>query len=173
MARSVIEPPTLDPVLNADVHSHAWTDYHNKSAALLSDVVDRLLSITKGVVDGSEADAGEVGEVRTATTAGTALSNSVFANAASITLPPGDWDVNGFVTFNITAAASNHYGVGLDTLSHEIIATIPTGTGTWRLNAMQIRKNVAVDTVVNLVCVAVFGSGAISADGFISARRAR
>ena len=169
-----IEPPVFDPPLveldgGGQRHSQAWTEHNQQVADLLNSLVSR-----RGVTDGSDAAAGTVGEVLEASGSGVTLSSGAVTTVAMLTLTPGDWDVSGGVTFNISGAASNHYGVGIDgALSNEIIATIPTGTGTWRLVPASVRRNVAADTAVTLSALAVFSSGAVTADGTLSARRAR
>ena len=50
-----------------------------------------------GVVDGSSASAGQIGELLTANGAGSINNNTNVANVASITLTAGDWDVWGFI----------------------------------------------------------------------------
>src|SRR5580765_8397060 len=49
-------PPTHElPISDQGDHSHAWTRYNQ-------DVADRLNGVHRGVVDGSNAKAGDVGE---------------------------------------------------------------------------------------------------------------
>ena len=169
-----IEPPVFDPPLveldgGGQRHSQAWTE-HNQQIA---DLLNSLVVSSRAVTDGSEAAAGTVGEVLTASASSVALGSGAVTTVTTVTLTAGDWEVSGGVTFNISGAASSHYGVGLDNLSTEIIATIPTGTGIWRLVPMTVRRNVTASTPVNLVAVAFFASGGVTADGVISARRVR
>ena len=173
-APKLVEPPVFDsPLVNLEgggqQHSQAWTE-HNQQVA---DLLNSLVVSSHAVTDGSEAAAGTVGEVMTASASAVTLGSGAVTTVTTVTLTAGDWEVSGGVTFNISGAASNHYGVGLDNLSTEIIATIPTGSGTWRLTPMQVRRNVTASTAVNLVAVAFFASGGVTADGTISARRVR
>ena len=172
-APRVIEPPVFDPPMveldgGGQRHSQAWTEHNQQVADTLNDLVSR-----RGVTDGSDAAAGTVGEVMTASGSGVALGSGAVTPVIALTLTAGDWDVSGWVLFNITSAASSQYGVGIDDLSTQIIATIPTGTGTWRLAAAPVRRNVTAGTTVNLVAMAAFTSGSVSASGVITARRAR
>jgi hypothetical protein len=171
---SIIEPPVYDPPLtdhgDGQRHSHAWTDFYQR----ITDSIYTIQTTThNGATDGSDALPGVIGEYLTAS-GSVGLSNSVVTAVASMTLTPGDWDVSGGVTFTITTAASNRYGVGIDgALSNEIIATIPTGSGIWRLGAVTVRRNISVNTAVSLSALAGFVSGVVSVSGVISARRMR
>jgi hypothetical protein len=165
-----LEPPFYDPVLSehkdGQQFSHAWTDYQQR-------VADKLQVLDQGVVDGSDAEAGDVGEYLSASGSVGMPANAV-TTVATLTLTPGDWDVSGGVTFAITTAASSRYGVGIDgVLSTEMVATIPTGSGTWRLAAAPVRRNVSVGTAVTLSALAGFSSGSVAASGTLSARRMR
>ena len=172
MARRVIEPPTLDPVLNENAHSHSWTDYHNKSADLLNDLVERVTN-PRGITDGSDAPAGVVGEELTAS--GSApLSTGVAANVATLTLPAGDWEVTGWVNFTAAGANTGRFATGVDTFGMEFPANLPAGSGTWRMSAgAPVRRNVTADTAVHLVAACAFTSGSVTADGSVRARRVR
>jgi hypothetical protein len=164
-----IEPPgervTADA---AGFHTQPWIDYHQNVADRLGDVQMRA-----GVTDGSDAAAGDIGEYLTAS-GSVALGSGAVTTVATLTLTPGDWDIWGGVTFNISGAASNHYGAGIDgALTNEMVATIPTGTGTWRLAAAPVRRNVSAGAAVTLSALAGFSSGSVAASGTISARRMR
>jgi hypothetical protein len=177
----VIEPPAkLSPPIQSAViddtsgaHKTVWSAYYQNVADQISSVWGALQTIRKGVTDGSEATAGHLGEYLTAS-GSAGLTNNATVTVASLTLPAGDWDVTGGVTFTISGAASSHYAVGIDgVFGTEIIATIPTGSGTWRLPAGTVRRNVTADTAVTLVALAGFSSGTVSAAGTIQARRMR
>jgi len=162
------EPPIVD-VATGQQHSHAWTDYHQQIADHINTIVAGA-----GITDGSDAPAGNVGEVLTASGSGVALSSGGVATVATLTLTPGDWDVTGGVVFNISGAASSHYAAGIDgVFGTEIIATIPSGSGVWRLQAGTVRRNVTASTAVVLSAAVFFSSGAVSADGTLRARRMR
>ena len=62
-------------------HSQAWTEYNQS----LADQVNALTAaIGKGVTNGSNAAAGQVGEYMTATASGVALANNVPINVVSL-----------------------------------------------------------------------------------------
>lgn len=171
-----LSPPIQSAVVDDTTGSHqtVWSAYYQNVADQISSVWSTLQTIRKGVTDGSEATAGNIGEYLTASGSGVGLSANVAATVATLTLTAGDWDVSGNVTFHLAGTASNHYAVGIDgTPGTEIIATIPSGSGTWRLPTATVRRNVTADTAVTLLALAGFSAGSVSADGTISARRAR
>ncbi|ALA46459.1 tail fibers protein [Dickeya phage BF25/12] len=135
-----------------------------------------------GVVDGSPASAGNVGEVLTAVSASpVALTSGVAANVTSLALTPGIWEVTS-IGQSIPAGGGSSGGVsaGLSTVS----ATLPTnwyevytrgysvnGTATTSLptRMFNITTNTTVYCVVNLT----FSGGTYTARGTITARRIR
>jgi len=151
------------------VPTEVWASYYQT-------ITDQLetLNAKMGATDGSEATAGQIGEYLTQS-GSTSLVTNTTATVATLTLTAGDWDVFGGVTFTITSAASSIYAAGIDgVFGQEIIATIPTGSGSWALSAgPPVRRNVTASTAVTLVAMARFTSGTVSAAGTISARRMR
>lgn len=136
----------------------------------------------KGVIDGSNAAAGDVGEVISVSiTTGVNLTLNTAANIGQITLTPGDWVVGGNVNFASPGTAGTRYAVAISPTS----ATLPTpaqlaaGTGTLldmsltfgkaaqNLNTSLCRFNVTANTTVFLVAL----GPATTATGFMSARR--
>ena len=133
----------------------------------------------QGVVDGSDAAAGQIGEYLTAS-GSISLPSATYADAAVLTLTAGDWDVWGVASFvadagaviyNITASIS---GVSASpsgvitflpyTAPAGSVAQIPTGMG---------RFNAAAAASVYLVVVSTFTGSGMTVNGTISARRAR
>jgi hypothetical protein len=167
---TIPRPPANDPPLLGDgQHSAAWAQYFQT----VSDRLATLAAGKHGVTDGSDSAVGDIGEYLSASAAGVGLANNALTNVVALTLTAGDWDVSANVTFHLSSAASSHYGAGIDSLSQEIFATIPTGTATWRLAAAPVRRNVTASTVVHAVAIATFTAGGVAADGFIQARRVR
>lgn len=136
----------------------------------------------KGVTDGSSAAAGDIGEVISAiNTVGTPVSTTnVGVNVASISLPPGDWDVQGDVFIATTASLVSAHG-GINNVS----AAIPgvalnasrqsinvAGMANTMLSLKACRALVTVTTVYYLIAQAGFTSGSCTATGVIWARRA-
>ncbi len=136
-----------------------------------------------GITDASSASAGQVGEVSTAITAvGTpvTLTSGTPANAISLTLPPGDWELNGMARFDPTAAAITQASGSWNTAS-STFAGFPdntqiqglTGGGITQIPLPHRRYNISTTTTIYLVVLSVFGSGSCTARGYIEARRTR
>jgi hypothetical protein len=135
----------------------------------------------QGVVNGSNAPSGQIGEaVLGLNTAGTPLTSGVVAVITSVSLTAGDWDVSGEVWFASGTASTGQYGA------------ITTGTGfpgtpaanvstsfvsspsnlTVNLALSQCRQSLSATTTVNLLALENGGSGWV-ATGRIAARRVR
>lgn len=141
----------------------------------------QVVASKKGVTDASTTTAGDVGEVITNTTTGTAITNGTAVNATSITLTPGDWDIHGMVRFDTTDAQFTSLVAAVNTTSatqptfpqSTQIAASTTAGVTQQIPAPYTRLNVSVNTTVYAVAVASFASGTVTVRGFLSARRAR
>ena len=139
-----------------------------------------------GVTDGSNAPAGAIGEVisnvRVVASALT-LANTVAQNVCTITLTPGDWDVQGNAWFSIGTTATNiHAGI------NSVSATVPldaslsvvrytenvalNGGGQMR-TLSPCRVNVTAPTPYYLYGSVNFPSGTCTAYGALWARRMR
>ncbi|MEX3961658.1 hypothetical protein AB4Y42_05480 [Paraburkholderia sp. EG286B] len=140
-----------------------------------------------GVTNGSNANAGSVGEVITATLASgsaVSLTTSTAANVTSISLTAGDWDVTGVVNF---VNGSNNF-TAISGWTSSASATVPTlpnmaynlvsltsgiiGGGS-TIQVGKQRFNVSTTTTVFLSALANFASGTANAYGIITARRVR
>ena len=142
-----------------------------------------------GVTDGSFALSGIVGEtISSSSSTAFTLTTGVTSNIIDMTLPPGDWDVSGVITFqpnDNTVVASEVAGISLisATISKDpivgcysqigyptfigapgVVNTLVTGT---------VQVNISADTPVYLVASAVFGTDILTAAGFVRARRMR
>lgn len=135
---------------------------------------------TTGKTDASNAAAGKVGEVLTANVAATALTSATATNVASLALTAGDWDIDGTVRFNTTDATINTMQGGLSTASaavpgfpdcYQLMVTL--NPATQQFSVPRKRVNVAAGTTVYLVALAIFGSGSVTYQGSIRARRVR
>lgn len=135
-----------------------------------------------GTTTNNNANAGSVGEYAENTTSGTALTNGVAANATSVSLTAGDWDVSCEVTYT---AAGGAIPTGLQ---QSISTTSATGGGSgrqtlWTLsfaanstNVMptpRVRLSLSGTTTTYCTASALFSSGTVTAAGFIRARRVR
>lgn len=135
-----------------------------------------------GVTDGSNAPAGQLGEYLTNSTLTTSVTNAVAANATSIPLGAGDWDVQGSVRFNpagttvvsllqasISTSSATSGGLGAAVISQGTL-----GTGTQQILATPVtRISISASTTVYVVCNQGFTTSTMTADGFIRARRVR
>lgn len=128
-----------------------------------------------GVTDGSDASAGDLGQFLTVDGA-KALTTDTPDNVASLSIPPGDWDISGGCE---VYGALSDASCGLS----ETSAVLGAG-GTYLKNAgasftamggaVPTHRISSASTInVYLVGVATFASGTASADGFIAARRVR
>jgi len=134
-----------------------------------------------GVTDASNASTGQVGETLTAiTTTPVALTSAASSNAISINLTPGDWEINGMVRFNPSAAAISQISGSWNTASNTF-AGFPDNTqiqgltngSTCQVPMPHRRYNISVNTTIYLVALANFASGTCTALGYIEARRIR
>jgi hypothetical protein len=178
----IVEPPFYDPPLANDPagqqqHSHAWIMYHQ-------DVADRLTALHAGVVDGSDAEAGDVGEHRTAAASiGLGgLASNVAMDIVALVLPAGDWDVRGSVQFGTTAGLTGvraWIGLAPATLDASGASAVFLQGGTTliadgtQLQAGPVRVTLSGTVTVYLGASVRFTSSAASAGGVISARRMR
>lgn len=139
------------------------------------------VAASAGITDASNASAGVVGEVLSATTTSTSMSNGVAVNLTSLTLTAGDWDVR--ASFRIVGTNLGQILGGLNTTS----ATTPSFpnrynfsfssfiTSTFSDCTPSIRINVNSSTTVYLA-MAVGNSSSTATgtgDGYITARRIR
>lgn len=166
-----ISPPTAEPsAVNDDGHhTPAWTDYHQA----ISDAVAALpAQMRRGVTDGSDAAAGDVGEYLSATGGAVALTNNALANVVSLSLTAGDWDVEGNVGFNAGSGTHTFFGAGIGGLDTFSSATFPSVALFMGITTATRRYNVTATTTVWVVAEAVF-TGTMTATGSVRARRAR
>jgi hypothetical protein len=144
----------------------------------------------KGVVDGSDAPVGQVGEVISGSNfGGVSLVTAVPMNVTQIVLTPGDWNVGGVVIFapvstgpnSVIAALSqtaatlpsdNDVATGKAIMQQIWASSMPAGK-TQTTPTSLIRVNTTTTKPVYLVAVATFGGGTVTVTGYVSARRIR
>lgn len=141
-----------------------------------------------GTATNDNAAAGEVGEYMENTASGVALTTATPANVGTITLTPGDWDVDitvGFLPANTTSVT--RYLVSLGTTSATISGTIGRlnqtqipavvfdGATTINANIVPYRISVATATTTQVWAVvqSTFTVSTVAASGIIRARRVR
>lgn len=146
-----------------------------------------ISSVIQGVTDGSAAASGFMGQVVTSTIAvGSAvvLTTTITATVTSISLPAGEWYVNGQVDYRAAAATSITIltqGIsqtialgGQDTFSRSIMgAVVPTASNDFGIPIRGQRIVLTATTPIYLVAAATFTVAALSAYGTIEARRIR
>jgi hypothetical protein len=138
-----------------------------------------------GVTDGSNAIAGQVGEVISSlVTTGVPLTSAATATITSIVIPPGDWDVSGeswiavgtggatvaLSALNTTAA--NVGTIGLNVSKAQVSAAL-SASNPVSLALGCMRLNLTVATTYYLIAFVLFPSGTCTATGKIVARRRR
>ena len=133
-----------------------------------------------GVVDASSAAAGKLGEVLTATSAADVnLTNNVAASLISLTLTPGDWDVQGVfytsptgATISTIAGAISTTNSAVDAFPYKVQKTVSIVV-TEHVQAPYRRFNVSANTTIYLTVSANFMGGTVVGRGYLSARRVR
>lgn len=140
-----------------------------------------------GIVDGSNAAAGFVGEyIESVVLTGNALalSTGVALNVTSIVLTPGDWDVNGSVSFNIAATTTIAQLAGGSSTTTAAFQTgaffnlvyppsSVMGVQGAITSMITFRYNIVATTTIFLVAQSTFGTSTNAAYGTIRARRIR
>jgi len=170
-------PPANEAPLRDDgQHTHAWIAYHDGVADRLRDLPGQL---TVGVIDGSDAPAGQIGEFVQASSSGTVgLGNGTVTDIATLPLTAGDWSAEGNITFTPTgsvtyaAASINIVSATGGPLATRVagataVTQLRLGTGG------AVRINVATPVTAYLVAQCGFTTGSVNADGIIFARRCR
>ncbi|KVE99255.1 hypothetical protein [Burkholderia vietnamiensis] len=135
----------------------------------------------KGTAVADNASAGSVGEYTLTTGAsGVSLATGAYANLTSVTLTPGDWDLEGVCA--LTASAPTTAMIcGLNTVSN----ASPGGAqqygitygsavlGSSTIATPVVRFNVSASTTVYVGGQANFSSGTVTGQGWIRQRRIR
>lgn len=135
--------------------------------------------VTKSCTTLSLTQAGGAGSYLSTTTTNVAMTSGADSNCGTITLGPGDWDVEGSIQFtsstsNIitgTFASISSTSMTLGGLGAVYNTQYGTGVG---LNLYQgtptVRENLAATTTLYLVGISSFASGTVSCSGLIRAR---
>lgn len=127
----------------------------------------------RGVTDGSQAKAGQVGEVITQTYTGTITTAAPTALFQVITLPPGDWDVRSWLVWQdnvwpagvfVTAMALSLF-INNNTLTADSLSgSFPAGSGfaSSYLKPAVIAVSVAAPTLITGQFIAVGPSAGLN-----------
>jgi hypothetical protein len=133
-----------------------------------------------GVINGSNAAAGQVGEFITADRlTNLALTTNVTTNIVSVSLTAGDWDVSGNLYLSTSAGCSQFQVATNPTQGSswsgfaEVAATGAAALAGGALATGTVRLSLTVTTTVWLTAQATFTSGTCNAQGTLNARRAR
>lgn len=168
----VVQIPPTEPPLGATGHfTTAWLEY-------LQSLTD--ITSAAGVVDGSDAPAGDVGEYLTASGAGVAMANAAFRTVASLALGAGDWEAHGHIQF-LPAVTTQPQALfaGLSTAPGAITGnyqqfTLPFTVGAGqRIAAPLWRFSLAAAATIYLVAFTNFTVSTMAADGGLQVRRMR
>ena len=135
-----------------------------------------------GVVDGSDAAPGMVGEYIVNNGSAVALTTNVSVNAVSIPLTAGDWDVSGNTSFLPSAVVASQVQCGVTSTSGVMPgiaakALVSSGAGNMSVSNLHISPQrfslTALTTTIYMVVNATFASGTCTGTGCIRARRMR
>ena len=145
-------------------------------------------TLPMGVTDGSNAAAGQIGEViSSVVTTGVPLTSSVVANIASINLTAGDWDVQGELWYsggwttlvtiqaainNVSAAMPAASAIGTARMALNFAAGTLASGASQQLSLRPCRVSLSAPAAYYLVANQAF-TGTLTATGNIWARRAR
>lgn len=164
------------PLLNG---ANTWASGQTFSASITPSQTSGII----GTTTNNNANAGSVGELLTNTTTGTALTSPSAANATSISLTAGDWEVSGTIQYNPAAGTTiATINSSISTVSATVSGTLGATNslraqfntaGTQQLSSPVVRISVASTTTVFLVAAATFAVSTMTADGAIRARRVR
>jgi hypothetical protein len=139
---------------------------------------NQIVGSKKGVTDGSDAAAGEVGEIISNTVSGVSLTNSTQTNITSITLTAGDWNIEGVGRIDTSTAPLTLMSVSTNTVSATIAGfpytaqlSLPSAQSNQQMPAPSRRMSITASTTIYLVMYAAFASGTATAQGYIKARR--
>jgi hypothetical protein len=129
----------------------------------------------RGVTDGSNAAAGEIGEYLTASSGTVAVSSNTQTNIISLALTPGDWDLWGNLTLSATAGSTNVQG-GITTVSGggaQDVALVGPSVSAFFTAIVPRRVSITVTTTFYVTGFMIFASGTGSASASLRARRRR
>lgn len=181
-----LEPPTYDPPIvdyaTGPRHSQAWTEHNQRIVDRLADNTAAIAAMKTGVTDGSNADAGQIGEFQTATSGAVGLTSATPADTATLSLGAGDWDVWGAVFFSqnvatqvrqVKAWISDTSATPPGDLMVATISALFVDGADQSVAAPPRRISLAATTTIYLGAQAIFGVSTSGATGTICARRMR
>jgi len=135
----------------------------------------------KGVTDGSNAAAGQVGEVLSGSSAPASITSGVIGNAVALTLTAGDWDVSGTVGYQgAGGAVVSYHTISISTVSNthgtpgvgQFFSNSPTNQNA-NFVVPVTRVSISASTSVFGVATVGFSPGTLQVNGTLFARRVR
>ena len=136
-----------------------------------------------GVIDGSSAAAGKLGEYVVANPSGQAVTTNTPLNVGSISLTAGDWDVTGVINFNcatttsvtLLQACSNNTSATMTSVgvSQVYSAFVPGNGNSLNFALPTVRYSLTTTTTIYLVANATFTISTMTSGGQLRARRVR
>lgn len=133
-----------------------------------------------GTTTNNNANAGSIGEYVQSTFSGVSLVSITTANATSISLTAGDWDVEGGLTFTGSTTNMTNIAAGSNSTS----ATFPTAGFYWQIQQTagfqaygasipRQRFSINSTTTIYMPVQASFSTGTVTVAGVLRARRVR
>lgn len=153
--------------------------------AASQDILDPLfIKIKQGSKTNDNALAGEIGEFLSANGSFVPMTNGVLETVATLTLTPGDWDVEAGVGFTPGATTVTSYaGAAINTSNTAYPAIGSPGMSIHpnsftsnqdiSLSPGRVRFSIAIDTTIYLIAQANFTTSTMNVSGTLTARRAR
>jgi hypothetical protein len=132
-----------------------------------------------GFTTGTNAASGIVGEFITTTGGPGAITASAWTSVASIPLPPGDWDVWGYVAVSAAAFVISNVNAGIGTTSNAAVSPFasinvsPANIANYNVALPMVRYNITATTTVYGNVFVALTSGSPTATVILNARRRR
>lgn len=140
---------------------------------------NQIIASKAGVTDGSTAVAGQIGETITNTTTTSSVTSGTTFNMTSVTLTPGDWEVNAVLDFEFGSGVTATVAAGGVNTTSGTVPSYPylvksqcSMNGGQHINARR-RINLSSSATIYLVGVCTFSGGTTAANGYLEARRVR
>lgn len=152
----------------------------------MQNLIRTMFSLREGSVAAGDAVAGTLGEEKSAEVIvddAVALVTATAKTIVQLSLPAGDWDVTGVVTFLPAALTSitklsqsistttNTHGSNKNKKANHMAAVVPNAEAIG--DTPTVRINIAVTTIIYLIAQATFTVDTLSAYGYLRARRVR
>ncbi|MBV4365929.1 hypothetical protein [Erwinia phyllosphaerae] len=132
-----------------------------------------------GVTDASTAPATEVGETMSVTGSAVTLTTQTTASLCSLTLTPGDWEIESIFYVNPTAGATaitagnNSATTAIDAVPFRFQMSTAFSAIVQCITAPRRRYNISANQTIYLNVNVTFSSGSCTGNGYMFARRIR